>query len=250
MSEFLNRLKKLGTNWKKATKRDPKEFGGSAVEDGIYRLRITGCELTESMSSGRLQIHWEFTVAEGEAKGEQCHDYDGLESEDNLFFLQRKLARLGKEVPEDISEIETVLNEIAKERPLIRGRVKTKDDFTHVYINKMLDDKGADVEFAEPDGAEPDPEEAAPEAEPEAEPAEVAPEAEAEPEPEGEPEGVALEEGMRVSFQSKGATVEGELLEFTDNDAKARVKTDAGVYKVAVEALSPVEGEAERKSVV
>lgn len=251
MSEFLNRLKKLGGNWKKASKRDPKEFGGSAVEDGIYRLRITGCELTESMSSGRLQIHWEFTVAEGEQKGEQCHDYDGLESEDNLFFLQRKLARLGKEVPEDISEIETVLAEIIKERPLIRGRVKTKDDFTHVYINRMLDDKGADVEFAEPDGGEPDPEEAAPEAEPEAEPAaepeEVQPEAEAEPEPapEAEPEGVSLEEGMRVSFQSKGATVEGELLEFVDNDSKARVKTDAGVYKVAVESLSPVEGETE-----
>jgi hypothetical protein len=247
-SEFSNRLKKLGGNWKKASKRDPSEFGGSAIEDGIYRLRITGCELTESVSSGRLQIHWEFTVAEGESKGEQVHDYDGLESEDNLFFLQRKLARLGKEVPEDVSTIETVLQEIEKERPLIRARVKTKDDFTHVYINKMLDDAGKDVDMPEPDGAEPEAEEGgeAPEepAVEEAAPEEVAPEAEAEPEAEPEA-GDALEEGMRVTFKSKGADVEGEIVEFTDNDSKARVKTDAGVYKVAVEALFPVKGETE-----
>lgn len=252
-SEFSNRLKKLGGNWKKASKRDPSEFGGSSIDDGIYRLRITGCELTESASSGRLQIHWEFTVAEGDNKGEQVHDYDGLESEDNLFFLQRKLARLGKEVPEDVSAIEAVLQEIEKERPLIRARVKTKDDFTHVYINKMLDDKGADVEFAEPDGSEPEPEADAetPEAEAEAAPEEVAPEAEAEAEPaaeaEAEPEAAAesdaLEEGMRVTFKSKGADVEGEIVEFVDNDTKARVKTDAGVYKVAVEGLFPVKGE-------
>lgn len=246
MSEFSSKLKRLGGNWKKASKRDASAFGGSTLEDGIYRMRITGAELTESQSSGRLQIAWEFTVADGDSKGEVVRDYDGLESEDNLFFLQRKLARLEKEVPEDISLIEKVLAEIIKEKPLIRAKVKTKEDFTHVYINRLLNDAGEDKEA--PEGEETTEEDA--EAEAEAEPEEVtaeaegaAPEAEGEPEPEAETKEVSLQEGMKVSFTQGGKSVEGEILGFVDNDTKARVKSAAGVFRVATDQLTPVAGE-------
>ncbi len=239
MSEFSKRLGKLKGNWGKARKRDRSEFGGSTLEDAIYKMEVTSAELTESQSSGRLQVCWEYTVLEGESKGETIRDYDGMESEDNLFFIQRKLERLGFDAPEDPAEIEGILNKVGKKKPKIKARVRTKDDFTHVYVNRLLDGEAGEEEAAQETDAE-EPEFEA-EAEAEAEP-------EAEPEPEGEGE-VELQEGMKVTFPSGGKELEGEILNFIDDDTKARVKTEKGVFKVKIESLTPAEGEGEPEEV-
>ena len=222
-SEFAKRLSKLKGNWNKAKERKGGGFE-SAVEDGIYKMCVTVAELTERQSSGRLQIHWEFTVMDGEFKGEAVHDYDGMESEDNLFFIQRKVTKLGHEAPEDPSEIEEILAAITKEHPVFRGRVKTKDDFTHVHINKLLEGEESGAEDADP------------------EPAAESGKGKADAEESGE---VALEQGMKVTFKSGGKVLEGEILEFTDDDTKARVKTAKGTFKVSVDLLDPVAGEVE-----
>lgn len=234
-SEFAKRLGKLKGNWGKAKKRDSSEFSGSTLEDAIYKMEVSSAELTESQSSGRLQICWEYTVLEGESKGETIRDYDGMESEDNLFFIQRKLERLGFEAPEDPSEIEKILTQVGKKKPKVRARVRTKDDFTHVYVNRLLDGEATEEASAESaDAGEPEPEaEAAAEPEPEAE-----------PEPAGEGE-VELQEGMKVTFSFKGKDLEGEILNFIDEDTKARVKTAKGVFPIAIEKLNPVAGEGE-----
>lgn len=225
-SAFAAKLAKSKAAWKAAGTREAAGFGGAAVEDGIYNMHVVDAELTESMSSGRLQIHWTFAIAEGESQGEQIHDYDGLASEENFFWVQQKLQRLGYDVPEDPAQLPALLKQIEKDRPLFRGRVKTKEDFTHVYINKRIEGEG---------GATPEPEAAPAAAEPEA----------AEPEPAATEE-VTLEQGLRVSFPNKGATMEGVILDFADNDTKAIVEMDDGKkLKVKVEALTPVAGEAE-----
>lgn len=234
-SEFKKRLAALKGKWNKAKKEKPESFG-AAVEDGTYVGRLTLAELGESQSSGRMQVTWEATITEGENKGVIVRDYDGLETEQNLFFFQAKLARFGKEIPDgdNIEEIEEILAELTKEKPAIRFRVQTKDDFTHFRINRLL--KDSDTEEVEEKEEEEAPEEVV------AEPAAEA-EAEAEPE-EKEDEGtIQLKKGMKVTFESGGKEVEGEVLEFIDDDTRARIQTDKGVFKVKLEKLSPVEGE-------
>jgi hypothetical protein len=52
--------------------------GGMKIPDGIY-LAYVQCEMTESQSSGNLQIARTFTVADGDYKGLKMWDYIGLE---------------------------------------------------------------------------------------------------------------------------------------------------------------------------
>lgn len=252
-------LAKGAKNWKTATKRE--SSFGSNLEDGPYIMKVTDVELTESQSSGRPQVKWEFTVQEGESKGQKAYEYDGIETEDNLYFLQRRIARLGYEIPDDISELETLLAKIAKEKPVARCKVQTKDEYQHVYVNRLVNDADA-----EPEGAEGEPEE--PDAdEPETETCkacegtgksskgktcvpckgtgEVVVEAEAEPEPEEpEAESEGFEEGDAVTFKLKGKEVEGTFVKTADDDMVV-VECDGKKYKLAADKIAAVESEPE-----
>ena len=223
-SAFAKKLAAVSKKWK-AIKTTPPEGvnAGSDVPDGVYKARITNAELGESQSSGRMQVAWEATIVEGEQKGDVVRDYDGLETEKNLFYLQQKLGRLKQEVPDDISEIEEVLNAITKEKPLVRIRVRTKDDYQHFQINRVLDNE---------DGEQPEETEAEAEGETEAE-------------PETDSNEVEMKVGMKASFKSGGKDLEGEVLEFVENDTKARIKTDKGTFKVKLDDLTVLAGEDE-----
>ena len=212
-----SKLKKLKKGWKEAGKREDGGFE-NPVDDGVYMMQITVAELGESQA-GRLQIHWGYTVLEGEYAGETVHDWDGLESENNLFHVQRKLARLGYDVPDDPSELEDVIVAIAEAQPVVKGKVKTKDEFTHVYVNKLITAEGGPVPEKGSDSEEADTDE-------------------------DDTEEISLAEGMRVSLTWKGDACEGEILEFTDDDTKARVQIDDGPkVRLAVEKLDPLEDE-------
>jgi len=264
MTDFSKKLAKMGALWKNAAKRDHKASGFECpVADGVYKARLTTVALGESAGKGRLQVAWTWTIAEGEGKGTQPKDFDGLETEDNFFHLQKKIAQLGKDIPNDVAEVEPILKELTKEKPFARIRIKTKaaddgNEYTHIYINKLLDSSGEDVETEEQapeegtEGAEAEGGGAAPEpeAEPQPEAEEPQPEPEAEPEPEPEPapepEEVRLERGMDVTFRLGGKDVEGNILEFVENNTKARVKmADGKVFKLVIEALTPKPGETE-----
>lgn len=249
---FAKRLAKMKKGWD-AGKENPVQFG-SNLPDGMYNFRVKSAELGES-NNGRLQIDYAFEVTEGEMKGEVHHEYDGLDREEGMQWVQKRIADLGQEVPDDITEIEAVVAKINKSGFQFRGRIRTKDDYTHCYFVKALDgDEAAEVEEEVEEETEETPptkkgakasKSAAPE-EPEVEvEAEAEPETEAEPEAEAEEGEVALEVGMKVTFKVKGKDVEGEILEFTDNDTMARVKVDKMVYKVKIELLEPVAGEDE-----
>lgn len=131
-------LKKFKANWKKAAQRDPKSFSGSELEDGRYIARIEAMNIDNSISSGRLQLMTEFEIVEGPEAGQTVRSYDGLETEDGLFFLMRKLAKLGQEVPEDITDVEPVCEKIEKEKPVVRIRLRTKGEYQNIYIDKLI----------------------------------------------------------------------------------------------------------------
>ncbi len=248
-SQFAKKLTGLKKHWKEASKREPAKM--AAVEDGIYEAKLSKCQLAESISSGRLQVAWGWVIAKGEGKGDQVNDYDGLETEDNFFYLQRKLAQLGKEIPEEITELEEVLKQLEKEKPLAKIRVKSKDGFTHVYINGLVEDSDDEEETetetedeTEEEETESDEEEET-ESEEEDEEEEETEEEEEETEEEEE-DAVNVDIGDTVAFKLKDGTEHtGELLEVLEKEGKARVrsKKDKKVYKVAIEVLEAVEEE-------
>ena len=82
MTRKLNALKK---NWNDA--KDQDDPFGADVDDGIYKMRVVGCPIAESKSSGRLQIDWQYKILEGDFGGELVHEYEGLEGGGNGFGL-------------------------------------------------------------------------------------------------------------------------------------------------------------------
>lgn len=219
-------LKKAKDAWNKA--KEIKSDFDSPIPDGQYVGKLVTAEVGESQSSGRLQVHFKAVVSTGEYKGETINWYSGLKSEQNFMYLQRDITRLGKEVPEDINDLEEVLSEIAKEKPSIRFKVVTSGDFTNVRLLKKLNSEEApdeDVSDEEPEDAAEEP------AEPEVE--EVA------EEPAEEPEDT-IDVGMRVAFDVKGKEVVGSVVSVDAENEKVVVKTDAGTkLKVSAESLRP-----------
>ena len=111
-----NKLKKAQNNWQGAREKAKESTGFTEVPDGRYLANMTNAQICESRSSGRLQIQWTWTISDDEFESDTKLDFDGLETEDNLIFLGRKLSRFGYELPEDITEISDILDE-----RLVRG---------------------------------------------------------------------------------------------------------------------------------
>ncbi len=230
----MGELKKL---WAKG-KEQKMEFD-SSVPDGVYVGKINMAEFGESQNSGRPQVAWAAKISVGEFKGETVRWWSGLKTEQNMMFLQRDIARLGKEVPEGIEDLEDILKEIENEKPSIRFRVKTDGEFTNIRVLKKL--SSADAEDADEEETEEEEEVAKEEpkdVEPETEEEEVVEETEEEVVEEEEP---TLEVGLRAAFDLKGKEVVGEVTKIDKENETAVVKVDggAGSFKVKYEKLRP-----------
>ena len=129
--------------WKEASERESDE---SAVPDGKYEMRLAKMTVEESRSSGRVQIHVEAIVTEGDYKGEHKHTYLGLESEDNMFYTRKALKRLGvEELPEEKpADLEEICATLSKEKPKFRATLITKGDYQNLYVDKLLSDEEAE----------------------------------------------------------------------------------------------------------
>jgi len=206
---FESRLKKLNKSWKDATnEEDP---FGAQVDDGFYKMKVMEGRVEEAQSSGRLQIRWEHQILEGEFKGETVLEYEGLEQEQSLFYVQRRISRLGYDIPEDISELQAVLEKITKEQPVARCKVATKDDFQHVYIQRSLSNEPA----VETTGSDEEP-----------------------------PDGGGDEElavGDTVKFESDEGELTGKITSINSDSEEANVETSDGEYEVDVSLLTKVE---------
>jgi len=241
-----NKLKKAQINWVGARTRANESSGFTEVPDGRYLAHLTGAAIGESKSSGRLQIQWTWTIADGEFESDTKLDFDGLETEDNLVFLGRKLARFSYELPEDITAIADILDELVEKRPLARIRLKTKGEFQNVYVDKLMrsvdgdedtddsnsNDVGSDDDAEDADGGvveEPDDDEESDDEESEDE--------ESDDEESGDEE-QEVEVGMRVIASTKKGDAPGEIVEIIENEGKVRVHLDEGrTIRISVDKL-------------
>ena len=239
MVDFKSRLKNLGADWRQAKKREPGTGMGDDVPDGIYRMCLASASVGESMQSGNLKCSFAWVILEGEHRGKQIWESGALVSEDNLFYLQDKLAKLGCEIPDNPQELEGLLEEVSGRKPVVRAKVKDRDGWKTVYVNKLLEEESetdvSEMKKSKPAQAADVEEEIAPEEEPEDAPEPEEPEEpeESAVEPAEEPpaevqEGkeVDLELGMKVAFHdSKGSVVVGEIKEW-DGEDKCYVLAD------------------------
>ena len=147
---------------------------------------------------------------------------DNLQTEVNMGWFKKKLAKLGIAIPEDVADLDSRIPGELKGKKFA-GELKSKDEFYNIYVNRFIEDMDLSA------GAE-----AVPAAEAEEEqPAEEAA---------AEETTDALAVGDRVTFTSvKGGEIEGELIEIIEAEGKSRVKTDEGkLFKTATEKLSKV----------
>ena len=246
------KLQKAQNNWQGARERAKETSGFTEVPDGRYLAHLTNAQIGESRSSGRLQIQWTWTISDGEFEKDTKLDFDGLETEDNLVFLGRKLARFGYELPEDITAINDILEELIDKQPLARIRLKTKGEFQNVYVDKLMrsvsddgDDESEVVPFGSDDDADDDAEiEADDGAGDEVDDAsdEEVDDASDDDEDDGDGDGDGDEEqveiGMRVVATTRKGEEPGEIIEIMESEGKCRVKLDAGrTIRIAVDKL-------------
>lgn len=241
----LNKAKGL---WAGAKEKASQSTGFAEFEDGRYLARLVSAEIGEAKSSGRLQVVWQWKFAEEPYKGQSKFAYDGLETADNLMYVARAISKFGYEVPDDLGELEALLNAIVNEKPLCRIRLKTNGDFQNVYIDTTIDP--ADEQSALDDSAAESAteEEAAVEEAVEEEGAteEAVEEETTEEETTEEEADVVLEVGMRVLVPYQNAMVGGAVIEILENESKVRAKLDNGkTVKCPIDKLESEPNDAE-----
>lgn len=256
-----NKLKKAQNNWQGAREKAKDSTGFAEVPDGRYLAHITNAQICESRSSGRLQIQWTWTISDGEFENDTKLDFDGLETEDNLIFLGRKLSRFGYELPEDIIEISDILDELVEKKPLARIRLKTKGEFQNVYVDKLMrsvstdDDSGTetitfdvedsddDADLEESDDGSGDEVDDKPDDKSDDKPDDESddesddkPDDESDDESDDDEEPVEI--GMRVVAVTKKGEESGEIIEIIESEGKCRVKLDSGrTVRIGVDKL-------------
>lgn len=201
-AQFKRKLAKMASTYKKAMARESEGF--SDLEDGVYLMAVEA--VMHEADSGRFGILWTFTVQEGESEGQTQRDFDGLETEDNFFWTRMKLERMGYEMPDDITELEDLMADLSDKKPIVRGKVETKDDYTHVRVRKLVASEGG----VGSDSFEP--------------------EKQGGDEPSGDGDGeeeLVFEEGVGVTFIFRGKPMTGVIEEIID-DESCKVKCTDG----------------------
>lgn len=208
---FKRRLGSLGATFKKAQEEaKSRARNEAAVPDGRYIVKVKEAELTVSQVTDRLQIHWQWEVQEGEHAGVMLHSWDGIETEMNLTFLCRTLDRLGYDIDEvDITSLDEILSDIKETEPTVRIRVRTKEEFTNIFVEKLLEAEEADEEEEEETGEE-------------------------------EEEEAGLEVGSAVTWEKNGDTITGTVTEIGEDIVKVKRDDTGKIAKVAPDALSLV----------
>ena len=73
--------------------------GGFRIKEGEYLMKCSKVEDTES-EAGNSMFKWEFTGAEGAAKGKKFYLYTVYDPPDSLWKLGQLLTAMGQEVPD------------------------------------------------------------------------------------------------------------------------------------------------------
>ncbi len=197
--QFKNRLNAMQKTWD--TNRDPQP----SIPAGRYTMQLQNAELSEN-SNGKLQIHTENLVIDGEYSGEVAHDFLQLENEIGMQFTARWIEAMGYDVPDDMSEIEEIVASIAEAAPTFQGKVKVSKGFTNVQVLEILDPGEA-------------------------------------PEPGEDVKGkkVEVDEGDEVAFEDEDGNALTGTVTKVDDDGNVDVDVDGEVYEVEAGDYEPSE---------
>lgn len=216
MAKSSNRLKTLQKLWKKA---EPKKIGAPLPPDD-YVARIDNAVIGESRN-GRTQIDWTLTIIGGDYEGKIVHRYTGLETEENLSYLQGDLEVLELQVPDSIDDLGEVLTEAAG--IMVDITVAKNNEYVNIYFNDVVE---GDEEVEEEEDEEIEEEEEEAEEEEDAE----------------EEEEVEYEKGDRVLVDIDGEDYAGEIKKMKKNSAIVDFD-DGDEMDVKLEDLNPEEEE-------
>jgi len=261
MTSTLKRfLKQANAKWQEEASRAKEDRGFGNLDDGRYVARVTAAEFTESKNSGKPMIVTTFEILEGDYQGESVKQFRVLDSENGFFWFAKEMMVFGYD-PEDIHFDEkrggdgfilNVLEAMSTERPAVKLRLTTKNDYQNVNVEGLVE--GYEVADDEPKKTKETPKTSSPKESPKTaaktktpdpEPEEVEEVEEDEETEEIEEEEVELTVGMKVKFNWKGENLEGVVKEILEDDNKIKVKVGNKIYPVTAdnESLEIVESE-------
>ena len=144
--DFSKHLRGMNKHLEKA-KEAASEGGFEEFNDGKYRMMATDAKVGVSKNK-RVQVIISWKFLEGDYKGKQKLDFEGL-TEDHLPYLLRKLDAMGYDTSEltDLEdELKQILDDIKKSKPKCKVSLKTKGEFQNVYVNGVLGEDDEDDE--------------------------------------------------------------------------------------------------------
>jgi hypothetical protein len=146
--------------------------GGLSVPDAIYIAKET-CELGEAKSSGNLMVTRTFTIVDGEFKGlniwdrivleKQVKDGNGQPTGEHMLSdigiqqCRRWMEQHGLAFPDDLTQLEGVINAINDAAPTVKIRSKTTkkgdDEYINANILEVMDNIAGDASPAQAEAA-------------------------------------------------------------------------------------------------
>ena len=123
----------------------PESSGFGEVPEGKYQVQFgtPAGVINESKSSGRLQVSWTMTIANGEFAGRKLFKHDGLDTEISRSILRNQLNRLGIEWPASAAELAAEIESL--DESFAEVAVKVKGEYTNVYFNNALDNVESEI---------------------------------------------------------------------------------------------------------
>jgi len=133
-NEIKKRLQEMNEHWK-----DGKDKSVFKVQDGVYQMQLMKAEIKTSQK-GNLYIAREHLILEGEFEGEIVRDIMSLETDRGPTFVARWIQQCGVEVPDDLTDLDTTIETIAENHPIVEASVKTDGDFQNVNVRNVVEE--------------------------------------------------------------------------------------------------------------
>lgn len=114
---------------------------GAGLPDNDYLTKITDMFVGKS-KAGKIQVVTAFEVVDGDLTGSSKRRYDGLEDETNISYFKQMCEVLGIEYPESLKDLPKILSDfVSGFAGLVKMTVKTKGEFTNVYVNGVVENE-------------------------------------------------------------------------------------------------------------
>ena len=131
--EFLQDLAKSQAEWEAAEAKER-----PTLPDGPYQARITDVTLGYSKKENK-QMVISLEIVSGEQKGKSTKVFYGMSGKEKYEWVKALFNTLGIPIPVVVTDIAKIVGNMKD--LLVAVQVKTKDQYTNVYINKVLNPK-------------------------------------------------------------------------------------------------------------